>query len=283
MQTLTYPHSWWYFIGSLLLLAMASICVGAAPDEAPRGWKLVWADEFNYQGLPDATKWGYEEGFVRNNETQYYTKARLENARVEQGNLVIECRKEHFKPHGHAPVEYTAASLITLGKASWKYGRIEVRAKLPIGSGVWPAIWTLGTNISKVDWPTCGEIDIMECIGREPDVIHGTVHYALKGEHQSEADVLKTDTPSAAFHIYAIEWDADKIDFYFDQTKYHTFLIDKAGKAENPFRAPHYLLLNFALGAWGGPVDDAILPRKFLIDYVRVYQRTAPCNAAPLN
>ena len=140
----------------------------SARAATPAGYTLVWADEFNYQGLPDQTKWDYEEGFVRNHESQYYTRARLENARVEDGNLVIECRKESFTPANHAPVEYTVASLTTQNRASWQYGRIEVRAKLPQGKGVWPAIWTLGTNISKVGWSACGEIDIMEFVGKEP-------------------------------------------------------------------------------------------------------------------
>ncbi len=238
-------------------------------------WKLVWSDEFNYRGLPDKTKWDYEEGFVRNGESQYYTRARLENARVENGLLVIECRKEHFTPAHHAPVEYTSASLNTLHKASWQYGRIEVRAKLPRGKGVWPAIWTLGTNVEKAGWPACGEIDIMEFVGKETNNIHGTVHYAVAGRHQQDGHAFATSRPSDAFHIYAIEWTADRIDFYFDTNKYHTVYIDKAGLGrDNPFRKPHYLLLNFALGGdWGGAIDNTILPQKYLIDYVRVYQR----------
>ena len=238
-------------------------------------WKLVWSDEFDYHGLPDPTKWDYEEGFVRNQESQYYSRERLDNARVEGGRLVIECRKERFTPKNHPPVEYTAASLITQNKASWQYGRIEVRAQLPQGKGVWPAIWALGTNISKVDWPTCGEIDIMEFVGKETHNIYATVHYAVDGKHQSDGGKLAAPTPLADFHIYACEWDSDRIDFFFDNQKYHTVLIDKVGKGtDNPFRKPHYLLINFALGGtWGGPIDETVLPQTFLIDYVRVYSR----------
>jgi len=249
----------------------------AVNSNAPAAdWKLIWSDEFNYQGLPDSAKWGYEEGFVRNHEKQYYTKARLENARVEDGHLVIECRKEHFTPPNHAPVEYTAASLITKNKASWQSGRIEVRAKLPHGKGVWPAIWMLGTNITQVGWPRCGEIDIMEFVGKEPRGIHGTVHYAIDGKHQSDGGKLETDRPWEDYHIYALEWTPERMDFYFDHQKYHSVPVAKANQgAANPFRAPQYLLLNFALGgSWGGPVDDAMLPQQFLIDYVRVYQST---------
>ncbi len=238
-------------------------------------WKLVWADEFNYQGLPDPSKWDYEEGFVRNHESQYYTRGRLENARVENGMLILECRKEHFKPANRDAVEYTAASLITRNKESWQYARIEMRAKIPEGKGVWPAFWTLGTNITQVGWAKCGEIDIMESVGKDPNNIFGTVHYAVNGKHQSDGGKLPFDKPYADFHIYALEWYPDRIEFFFDGKSYHTVPLDKAGQgADNPFRKPHYLLLNFALGGeWGGPVDDAMLPQKYMIDYVRVYQQ----------
>jgi beta-glucanase (GH16 family) len=244
-------------------------------------WKLVWSDEFDYQGLPDKTKWDYEEGFVRNDESQYYTRARLENARVEHGQLIIECRKEHFTPANHAPVEYTSASLVTQNKASWQYGRIEVRAKLPQGKGVWPAIWTLGTNISQVGWPASGEIDIMEFVGKETNNVHGTVHFAAEGKHQSDSGVMETAKPYDGFHVYAIEWTPDRIDFYFDSHKYHTVFTDKAGQGEdNPFRKPHYLLINFALGGgWGGPINETVLPQKYVIDYVRVYKATGGHDA----
>jgi beta-glucanase (GH16 family) len=185
-----------------MIAVLMLVAVGLRAGE----WKLVWADEFDYQGLPDPAKWGYEEGFVRNGESQYYTRARLENARVENGLLTIECRKEHYTPNNHAPVEYTAASLTTQFKASWQYGRIEVRAKLPQGKGVWPAIWTLGTNISTVGWPTCGEIDIMELVGKDPNHIYGTLHYGVKGQHKSDGGGLETNKPSDDFHIYAVEW-----------------------------------------------------------------------------
>lgn len=257
----------------IVLLAMGMIALITGQVQAA-DWKLVWSDEFNADGLPDTNKWGYEVGFVRNHEKQYYTKSRLENARVENGNLVIECRKEHFTPPNHSPVEYTAASLTTQHKESWQYGRIEVRAKLPQGKGVWPAIWMLGTNITRVGWPRCGEIDIMEFVGKEPDQIHGTIHFFANDKHASDHKSLKVSRPFDDFHVYAIEWTPEKIDFYFDQQKYQTARIDKADQnGGNPFREPQYLILNFALGgSWGGEVDDSILPQQFLIDYVRVYQ-----------
>ena len=248
-------------------------------------WELVWSDEFDYEGLPDSTKWDYEEGFVRNAELQYYTRARHENARVKDGLLIIEGRKERianprFKAGSDSWIlkrdygEYTSASLITRDKASWKYGRIEVCAKLPQGKGTWPAIWMLGANIAEVRWPACGEIDIMEHVGNDPYNIYGTIHYVTDGKRKHSQGKHQTDDAEKDFHVYAIEWSQFQIDFYFDNTKYHTFPIDIAGVGEdNPYRKPQYLLINLALGGGcGGKIDDAVLPQKYLIDYVRVYQ-----------
>jgi beta-glucanase (GH16 family) len=245
-------------------------------------WKLVWSDEFDKDGLPDPAKWDYEEGFVRNNEAQYYTRARKENARVENGMLVIEGRKEQFANPRYREgatkgsssrqfAEYTSAALITKGKADWTFGRIEVRAKLPQGTGVWPAIWMLGT---RGGWPAGGEIDIMEFVGKEPNLVHATVHFNKNGKHASSGNKIKTEKPFDDFHVYAVEWFADHMDFYFDKQKYHTF---QNSQAENdPFSKPQYLLINLALGgSWGGKIDDSIFPQKYLVDYVRVYQAEA--------
>jgi len=259
------------------LIAAGLLLAGSA---SATDWKLVWSDEFNYQGLPDTNKWDYEEGFVRNHESQYYTRDRLDNARVEDGHLILECRKEHYTPANHGSVEYTSASLITLHKADFQYGRIEVRAKIPQGRGVWPAIWTLGTNVTQVGWPRCGEIDIMEFVGKDPDQIHGTLHYFKDGKPASNHRGLKTDRPFDDFHNYAIEWTPERIDFFFDGRKYQSADISAADQSGiNPFHAPHYLILNFALGgSWGGPIDDAMMPQQFVIDYVRVYQQTPPAK-----
>jgi beta-glucanase (GH16 family) len=260
-----------------LLFAIGILLVAASGARA-ENWKLVWSDEFDYTGLPDKTKWDYEEGFVRNHELQYYTRGRLENARVENGMLILECRKEHFTPPHHAPVEYTSGSIHTQKTASWKYGRIEVRAKIPSGKGVWPAIWTVGADRSQAGWPACGEIDIMEFIGRLPDKIHGTIHYGVNGKHKQDTGTLTTAKPYDDFHVYAIEWHPDRIDFFFDDQKYRSVSLDQAGKGEsNAFRLPHFLRLNFAFGGdWPGEVDDAVLPQKFMIDYVRVYSEANP-------
>jgi len=267
------------------LLILVPIVLLATDLRAER-WKLIWSDEFNYTGLPDDKKWDYEEGFVRNHELQYYTRKRAANARVKDGNLIITGRKEKFPNARHRPgskgwqsgrkeARYTAASLITRNRFSFLYGRIEVRARLPRGKGVWPAIWTLGTNRSVNRWPRCGEIDIMEYVGKDPHRVHANAHYAVNGRHRSKGGKHKTKAPYEAFHIYAIEWFPDRIDFYFDKVKYFTFPIDHAGKGpENPFRKPHYLLINLALGgSWGGAMDDKVLPQQYLIDYVRIYKQ----------
>ena len=207
--------------------ALAGAAALAGPTKAPAaspardGWKLVWSDEFNQPGLPDPNKWDYETGYVRNHELQYYTRARKENARVEDGCLVIEGRKEKYpipnaRPGQKKFADYTSASLITRGKADWKFGRIEVRAKLPQGKGVWPAIWMLGQKFPNVRWPACGEIDIMEFVGHTPDKIHATVHYSKNGKHASKGGKLTTARPFDDFHVYAVEWSAERMDFFFD-------------------------------------------------------------------
>jgi beta-glucanase (GH16 family) len=245
-------------------------------------WKLVWSDEFNGKGHPDPEKWDYESGFVRNNERQFYTTKRLKNARLENGHLVIEGHKEtptaedlKNEPHKTLPkINYTSASLHTKGLASWTYGKIEIRAKVPHGLGTWPAIWTLGTNIDQVGWPACGEIDILEFVGKDPKNIHGNAHFKRDGKHASDHKTRLTLEPWKDFHTYSIEWDAERIHFAFDGKRYHSFRVEKADTADgNPFHKPQYLILNLALGGnWGGKIDAAIFPSRYLIDYVRVYQ-----------
>ena len=238
-------------------------------------WELVWADEFNYKGLADEDKWDYEVGFIRNREQQYYTKARSENARVENGTLLIESRKEEYDK-----AEYTSASLHTWHKAEWLYGRIEVRAKLPTGRGMWPAIWMLGVNRRTVGWPACGEIDIMENVGFAPDTIHANIHTRAYNHVRGtgKGAKIKAEKPYDQYHIYAIEWFEDTMDFFLDDQKYFTFKDEGTGNDVWPYDKPHYLILNTAIGgAWGGQkgIDDTIFPQKYYIDYVRVFkQRT---------
>jgi len=236
-------------------------------------WDLVWADEFNYEGLADPRKWDYETGFVRNREKQYYTKARPENARVENGTLIIESRKEEYEKG-----QYTSASLHTRHKAEWLYGRIEVRAKLPTGRGMWPAIWMLGTNRDELGWPACGEIDIMENVGFDPNTICANIHTKAYNhvKRTNKGSKITCAKPSEAYHVYAIEWYEDRIDFFLDDQKYFTFTNEGTGNDVWPYDKPHYLILNAAIGgSWGGQkgIDDAIFPQKYCIDYVRVFKR----------
>lgn len=243
-------------------------------------WQLVWSDEFEYTGLPDPDQWNYETGYVRNQEKQYYTKERLENARVEDGVLIIESRKEEYPIGNNATAEYTSASLTTQYRASWKYGRVEVRAKLPTGRGMWPAIWMLGTNIQQVRWPRCGEIDIMENVGFDPHVIHANIHTWAYNHTKGtgKGNRITIQAPYEDFHVYAIEWFSDRIDFFVDDQKYFTYRNEGTGEDVWPFDQEFYLILNAAIGgAWGGQqgIDDSIFPQQYQIDYVRVYQQMA--------
>jgi beta-glucanase (GH16 family) len=266
----------------LLLLAPASACAsdspaGATPPPgsatpAPAGWTLAFSDEFDAPGALDPAKWGYEIGYIRNDEKQSYT-SRSENVRVEGGNLVIEGRKEAYQGYG-----YTSASINTQGRFEFLYARVEVRAKLPTGNGAWPAIWMLGTNRTQVGWPTCGEIDIMENVGFDPLRIHGSVHTAA---YNHTIGTQKTATLSVAnpwddFHVYAMEWYADHIDVFVDGQKYFTFSNEGTGSRAWPFDKPQYLLINLAIGgSWGGQkgIDDSRFPHRYLIDYVRIYKQ----------
>lgn len=270
---------------SLTLLGCFSLPTLAAD------WKLVWSDEFDRDGLPDPAKWACEAGFVRNQELQYYTTNRAENARVEGGHLVIEARKERFpnpRFQADAPerrwqqrrefADYTSASLTTLGRAHWTYGRIEARAKVPSGRGTWPAFWTLGTNISQVGWPACGEIDILEHVGHDTGVVHANVHTRGFNHARGNGRGARLNVPDAAeaFHVYAVEWTPQRLDFFVDDRKYFTLENDGSGVDSWPFDAPQYLILNLAIGgSWGGQkgVDAAAFPQRYVIDYVRVYQR----------
>jgi beta-glucanase (GH16 family) len=235
--------------------------------------KLVWYDEFNGTGLPDPSKWTAEVGGGGwgNNELQYYTKDSLSNARQENGNLVITLKKQSMGNNN-----YTSARLITRDKATWTYGRFEIRAKLPKGLGTWPAIWMLSAN-SPLVWPDDGEIDIMEHVGYDPGIVHATVHtksYNHVLGTQKGATTTVSDF-SDNFHIYKLEWTNNKMTFYVDDTSYFVFADNGSGYAAWPFYRPFFMILNIAYGGnWGGlqGVDDSKLPQQMLVDYVRVYQ-----------
>ncbi len=234
-------------------------------------YELVWFDEFDYSGLPNSDKWNYDigGGGWGNSELQYYTN-RSENARVEGGNLRIEARKEAYS--GSA---YTSARLVTRNKGDWKYGKIEVRAKLPSGKGSWPAIWMLPTDWAYGGWPASGEIDIMEHVGYDPVTIFGTVHteaYNHSIGTQKGSSLTVSDCESE-YHLYSIIWTEDKIDFYVDNTFYFSF-TNQGTWEKWPFDQRFHLILNIAVGgSWGGAqgVDDNIFPTSMYVDYVRVY------------
>ena len=253
---------------SLLLLCALALYTAQAQK------KLVWSDEFNYSGLPDSSKWSYDVGGHGwgNNELQFYTKAQTKNARVAGGYLVVEVHKEAKETR-----DYTSARLVSKNKGDWKYGRIEVRAKLPQGRGVWPAIWMLPTEWKYGGWPRSGEIDIMEFVGYQPDSVHGTVHTKAFNHTMGtqKGKGLKFDDLSKAFHVYAIEWSKDKIDFFVDDQHYLTFSNTGKGVDEWPFDQPFHLILNVAVGGgWGGKmgIDPSVYPQQMQVDYVRVYQ-----------
>lgn len=261
-------------------------------DSRAKTYQLVWNDEFDYTGKPAKAKWNYEYGFIRNNERQYYTDS-LKNARVEDGYLLLEAHREEMantapksskgenlkenRARELSEAEYTSASITTKNLAEWTYGKIEVSAKLPKGRGMWPAIWMLGANIDQVNWPKCGEIDIMEHVGFEKDTIYGTVHTEAynhtKGTEKGGSTHI--DTPYSEFHVYAVEWTPDKIDFLLDGKVYQQFLNERKTPNEWPFDQPFHLKLNVAVGgSWGGQkgIDDNIFPQQMSVDYVRVYQ-----------
>lgn len=248
----------------------------AAKVEKPR-WQLMWSDDFDYAGLPDTTKWGYDVGGHGwgNQELQFYTQGRLENARVQDGKLTIEARRESWEG-----MKYTSTRLITKNKGDWTYGFFEIRAKLPSGRGTWPAIWMLPTewNLGSGSWPDNGEIDIMEHVGFDPGWVHGSVHtkkYYWQIGTQKTAKIQVADAQSA-FHVYTLEWSPERIQVGIDTTKYFTFTNEGTGWEVWPFDKNFHLLLNIAVGgAWGGVqgVDDSIFPQKMEVDYVRVYKK----------
>lgn len=236
--------------------------------------KLVWSDEFNYTGLPDSTKWSYDVGGHGwgNNELQYYTEGRSKNASVADGMLTIEAFKESYEES-----KYTSARIVTKEKGDWKYGRIEVRAKLPKGRGIWPAIWMLPTDWAYGDWPASGEIDIMEFVGYMPDSVFASVHTAWYNHaiHTQSTKGLYLNDLATGFHVYAIEWTPESISFFVDDRKYHEFANNHKGSQAWPFDEKFHLILNVAVGGnWGATkgMDESIFPQKMLVDYVRVYQ-----------
>jgi beta-glucanase (GH16 family) len=257
-----------------LILVSATLTLAACAPSAPRAdWKLVWHDEFDGPGL-DVAKWVRETGGGGwgNNELEFYTD-RPENARLEDGHLVIEARQE---PFGNR--RYTSARLKTEGFGAWKYGRIEARIRIPRGQGIWPAFWMLGDQCARVGWPACGEIDIMENIGREPGQVHGTVHGPQYSGAQgvSAAYALSAGAFADDYHVYAVEWEADTIRWYVDDAHYAAVTPkDLPPPGAWVFDHPFFIILNVAVGGgWpGSPDSTTVFPQQMLVDWVRVHQR----------
>ena len=234
-------------------------------------YQLVWSEEFNSSEI-NPEIWNFEKGFSKNNEQQFYT-SRPQNARIENGKLILEARKEKYGEEA----DYTSARLNTLGKKDFRYGKIEVRAKLPKGAGTWPAIWMLGSNEPEVGFPACGEIDIMEFIGKSSDEIYGSVHYPENEDDNliSATEEAKLPATNDGYHTFSVEWDGAHISYFVGDRKFFTFSVDDANRSgrKNPFRKPFYLILNLALGGkWAGEIEDTHLPACFYVDYVRYYQ-----------
>ncbi len=264
----------------LFLLAVVSVSCSnfkSNREEAYPGYKLVWSDEFDYQGLPDSSKWSYDthgnDWGWGNQEAQFYTSRRLANAEVKEGKLFITAIQEFYKDH-----KYTSARLVTKGKGDWLYGKIEVCAKLPKGRGLWPAIWMLPTDGAYGSWPASGEIDIMENVGYMPDTILASSHTKTYNHKigTQRSDTIIVPTCYEQFHVYQLEWEPGEYRVYVDGQHFFTFENEGTGPDEWPYDKRFHLILNLAVGgSWGGlkGVDPTIFPSTMEVDYVRVYQK----------
>ena len=257
-------------------------------QDAKPGWELNWHDEFDQDGRPNPANWSYEHGYVRNNEAQFYTTDRAKNARVENGHLLIQSHKETHPPSDINMDEasrsawrgISSASITTQHKLDIHYGRLEVRAQLPVVYGAWSAIWTLGKNFNEVNWPKTGELDIAERYGSRPNKTSSNVH-TEKYNHMigtGKGEEIELNNP-LDFHVYAMEWSEDRIDFFVDDNKYFTFNREP-GEDAWPFDKPAYLIMNLAFEGYTKPekVDQTI---TYKVDYVRYYKRNEKIASNP--
>ncbi len=268
----------WYVLGLAVGLGAQTLSAQSVP-----GWSLVWADEFALpdNSAPSGAKWAYDTGGGGwgNNELETYT-SRLENAKILDGKLVIEARQETYTGTDNITRNYTSARLKTKGRASWTCGRIEARMQLPRGQGIWPAFWMLGANLDTAGWPGCGEIDIMENIGKEPGKVHGTIHGPGYSGGNGIGSAYTFDAgavPADGFHVYAIEWETNRIRWFVDGKAYFTVTpASLPNGATWVFSAPQFVILNLAVGGnWpGNPDGTTVFPQRLQVDYVRVYART---------
>ena len=278
-----------HYLSMMALMLVASMAPMSAQE-----WRLIWSDEFDRDGSPDSTFWNYEEGFVRNHEAQWY---QTQNAFQQNGRLIIEARREQ-RPNPtyragarhwgqqREQIEYTSACVTTRGKFEFLYGRLEVCARIPTAGGAWPAIWTLG---SSMEWPSCGEIDVMEFY-RVQGVPHILANVAWGSDRRYQAVWNTQRIPythfterdanwDQHFHVWRMDWDETSICLYLDdellnETPLSRTVNGRIGRHTNPFNRPQYILLNLALGGDnGGAIDDTAVPMRYEIDYVRVYEK----------
>jgi beta-glucanase (GH16 family) len=255
--------------------ASQNIAVSGDDPDYPANMEMVWSDEFNGSSV-DLENWTFETGSGGwgNNELQNYTDG--DNSEIVDGKLVITARKvNESKTAG----SYTSSRMVTLNKQDFLYGRMEIRAKLPSGTGIWPAIWMLGSNISEVSWPACGEIDIMEYVGYEPNTVHSTVHTPAGYGANGKGNSTSLETAEEEFHNYGIIWTEEFIRFYIDDPDNIRFTYSPSNKTEDnwPFDKSQFFILNIAVGGnWGGAqgIDNSIFPQQMEVDYVRVYRET---------
>lgn len=269
---------------SVLTMLTAASCGGqatqtATPPPAPT-YQLVWADEFDGSNgsAPDATKWAIQTGGGGwgNNELESYT-ARPSNAQVSGGNLIITAIKEDYTGTDGIARHYTSARLQTKRLFSQQYGRFEARIQVPKGQGMWPAFWMLGSNIDRVGYPACGELDVMEVIGRKPRTVYGTIHAPGYVDAGIGGSTLVASDLSLAFHTYGVEWTPNRVTWTLDGKAYFPALRSRLKRGQRwAFDHPFYILLNLAVGgSWPGPPNSGTqFPAQMLIDWIRVYQRS---------
>ena len=257
----------------LLLLFFCFVC-----QSYSQKYVKVWSDEFNTPGLPDSTKWDFLNQAGYNGELQYYTARKSKNAWIEDTALIIEVRKENYQT-----AKYTSAMLVSKFKGDWCYGKFEIRAKVPGGSGSWPAIWMMPTYDEYGPWPNSGEVDIMEYIGVEPDNLHFTTHYqGITGTHSSSGTLTAISQPYNKYITFTLVWSPTKLEWYADDKLCHSYTKTADNPKIWPYNKMFYMILNLAYGGWGGLNDDTKLPHKFFVDYVRVYQLQESAGSSSL-
>ena len=260
--------------------ASADARADASIDAAPTPWTLTWSDEFNQPNgsAPDPSKWRFDTGGGGwgNGELETYT-SRPDNAVIQDGNLVITARRETYTGSDGITRDYTSARLNTGGPFAQAYGRFEARIQIPAGQGMWPAFWMIGDDIGAAGWPGCGEIDIMENIGREPQTVHGTVHGpGYSGTGGISAPYTIASAFAADFHVFAVEWDPQSVRFLVDDVAYTTVTPQNLPAGTNwVFDHPFFVILNLAVGGYwpGAPDATTVFPQQMRVDYVRVYRR----------